>query len=153
MVLNFLELFFAGKKLNNNTTSSNLSVAIATQIKFNDHVSKNGIVPIRSRAKLFCEVSFQGVSMDLLNVVLVSFVLPSGEHIIPGNCFVAKKRKKCKMVIKKVTKSDEGKYSCLVYYFDHGGSVKNNSKDFIISKLTEFSCLIYIFNFALLLNW
>ena len=127
--------------MNNNTTSSNFSVAIATQIKFNGHVSKNGIVPIRSRAKLFCEVSFEGVSMDLLNVVLVSFVLPSGEHVIPGNCFVTKKRlsKKCKMVIKKVTKLDEGKYSCLVYYFDHGGRVKNNSRDFIISKLTEFS--------------
>ena len=92
---------------------------------------------MKSRLTLYCKVWLDKGQEHLFNLMLVSFTLPNGENVVPGSCTVdikhTKSCKRCKIVMKKVALSDQGKYRCHAQYLS-GTNIMKKYEDIFLCK-------------------
>ncbi|CAB4012271.1 ---NA---, partial [Paramuricea clavata] len=121
-----------------NDTHDEAVVAISARAKFNGTNSKSNSVPMKSRVTLYCRVWLDKSQEHLFNLMLVSFTLPNGEHVVPGSCTVdikhTKSCKRCKIVMKNVALSDQGKYRCHAQYLTGTNMMEKYEEIFLYVK-------------------
>ena len=118
-----------------NTTRGEVVITVGARAKFNGTYSKSNFVPIKSRVTLYCKVWLNKTQEHLFDLMLVTFTLPNGEQVVSGKCSVDYKHscKRCKIVMKKVTLSDQGRYRCHAQYFS-GLKIMKKYKDIFLRK-------------------
>ena len=147
---NVTKLYQIYRLLDPQMFNNDVAISMSFRTKFNGTSTKTNIVVRNSHVTLYCKVSFNKNQQYLFNLMMVSITLPDGESVFPGSCTVDMENafKRCKIVIKRVSAADQGKYRCHAQYFS-GSEIIEKYDDIILREYffkTIIICLICIFH-------
>ena len=109
------------------------SISITARTKLNGTSSKSTNIPVNSRVNLLCKVRLNKTQAYYFNLMMVTFTLPTGKHIIPKKCTVNAEQtsKRCKIILPRFSLRNEGKYTCHAQYFSGRGIFRNHEDIFL----------------------
>ena len=112
-----------------------MSISITARTKLNGTSSKSTIIPVNSRVNLHCKVQLNKTQSHYFNLMMVTFTLPTGRHIVPKKCTVNAEQtsKRCKIIIPRFSSRNEGKYTCHAQYFS-GKTILRKHQDIFLCK-------------------